>query len=282
MLPASPSLVEEVADQPGGGGLPVGAGDTDQREPPARVAVPGGAEHQRGAPAVADHDLGHARLLRRSRPRRRRPRARPRRRRSGGRRPGIRAPRRTPCPGSTAAAVHARCPSASGPRRVPRSADRRAEARRASSRQVSVMGRPAPCHWAHTVTELPGAGPLSPPAGAVRTTSAESLQADPEPPPMERQGGLAHRTDPRPRDRQARRGASPPGGTAGRPPRRERDRPAAGVRVRAPRSGTRVVLGEAAAVDRHPARSQGLLQHRPGDRRRGEAAVVLALAGCRS
>ena len=58
-------LIEEVADQSGGGGLAVGAGDPDQREAPARVAVPGGAEDERGAPAVAHHDFGYAGLLRR-------------------------------------------------------------------------------------------------------------------------------------------------------------------------------------------------------------------------
>ena len=102
MLPEVPVGVEQMADQAGGGGLSVGAGDADQREPARRMTEPGRAEHQRRAAAVAHHDLRHAGRL--PAPRRPPPRRRggPRPARSGGRRPESRAPRRTPLPGTTA------------------------------------------------------------------------------------------------------------------------------------------------------------------------------------
>ena len=64
MLPALSAALNRWRMSAGGGGLAVGAGDADQREPAARMAVPGLAERERGAPAVAHDDLGDARLLR--------------------------------------------------------------------------------------------------------------------------------------------------------------------------------------------------------------------------
>src|SRR5215210_647576 len=57
-------FIEEMANEPGRGGLTVGTGDTDQVQAAPRVAVPRGAERQRRAAAVPHDDLGNIRLLR--------------------------------------------------------------------------------------------------------------------------------------------------------------------------------------------------------------------------
>src|SRR6185503_10665094 len=55
----------QVPDDAGRGGLAVGPGDAYEREPPARMPVPGLGERARGAPAIPHDDLGNAGPLRR-------------------------------------------------------------------------------------------------------------------------------------------------------------------------------------------------------------------------
>jgi len=56
--------IQEMADESGGGGFSIGAGDTDQGERAPRMLIPRSAEYLRGAAAVSNHDFGYTRLLR--------------------------------------------------------------------------------------------------------------------------------------------------------------------------------------------------------------------------
>ena len=184
--------VEQVADQAGGGGLAVGAGHADQGEPARRMAEPRGAEHEGGAPAVADHDLRHARRpTRASTTTARRAAAGRRRGRSGGRRPATRAPRGRPSPG--------RPPGCPRSIRTARDQSRGADTRRSARRSSSSSSRPGERHRLSVPFIRPTPSPRrpvargSPAAGAVRTHPAQPAQAHPEAPAVQRQRGLAHR-----------------------------------------------------------------------------------------
>ena len=94
MLPAVCARVEQVADDAGGGRLPVRTGHADERQPPRRLAEPRLPERERGPPAVPHDDLRHARAAARPLPRRPSRRVAPRRPRTDGRPPAIPAPPR--------------------------------------------------------------------------------------------------------------------------------------------------------------------------------------------
>ena len=77
--------LEQVADQEGGGGLAVGAGDAHQLELGRGVAVEAGGGRAHGGAHVVDHELRHPEPERALADERRGARASPRRGRSRGR-----------------------------------------------------------------------------------------------------------------------------------------------------------------------------------------------------
>src|SRR3954452_3686805 len=53
-------LIQKMADEPGGGGFPISAGYSDQREAASGVPIPGSAEDQCRTSAVSNYDLRYA------------------------------------------------------------------------------------------------------------------------------------------------------------------------------------------------------------------------------
>ena len=139
-----------------------------------------------------------------------------------------------------------RSPAAPGRRRAPRPAGPRAGARRADRARPCVIGsslRPSVIRAQHRPPRLPGAAHSRPPRRHRAHHSAEPAQAHPEPPPVERERGLADRTGPRRPAPAGARCSSLPGGTAGRRHDRRRRPPAPSSGARA--AGARVARGEA-------------------------------------
>ena len=138
--------------------------------------------------------------------------------------------------------------------------------------RVLMLTRQRHPHSASTSTDDPGRGALA----ACRHRShhpPEAAQVHPEPAPVQRQRGLTDRAagDVGHRARSiALRGGRDT--AASRPPAAASASSASGFAA----SGRAVARRQAAAVDRDPARGQRLLQHRPGDGRGREPAVVLA------
>ena len=225
---------------------------------------------------------GTPRLLRRLSTTAAPPRGAPRRRRSGGRRPASRARRRRACRDGRCG-----CPCRRRRARAPPAARRRA-GRRGGARP-GARARPA-TSGRHLLTHrLKQSAPIIPPhqhgaprprvlrraAGHGSHHPPEPAQVHPEPAPVQRQRRLADR---RARRRRAPAGAAVPiaGARYGRVTTTGGG-PAGAAASGFGRLGHRgVVRGEAAAVDRHPARGERLLQHRARDRCGREPAVVVA------
>ena len=95
----APRRLEQVADQEGGGGLAVRAGDADHLELGGRIAVEAGRRGAHRGAHVVHHHLGHAEARAAARRPAPPPRAPPRRERSRGRPSGTRARKKRAPPG---------------------------------------------------------------------------------------------------------------------------------------------------------------------------------------